>query len=417
MAENTWWQPPQLRTDEEEGRERRVTWLELFYDLAFAVVIAELAHYLAAHVSSEGAFGYVLLFIPAWWLWVGGTIYNDRFESEDISHRFATFAQMIPVAALAIFAHDGLGKLGEEFALSYAVGRLLLLVLWLRGGWHNPDFRPVAHRYAIGFSVAIGFWIAAAFVEPPWRYGFWAIAITIDLLTPLWTLKHQEKLPKLSSSHLPERFGLFTIIVLGEAVAGVVRGLAVLPEINFRAALTGLFGMALAFGLWWIYFDFVARRLLKPDVEWRWFNLYTHLPLVMGIAAVGAGIQAVIASEADGLTGGERWLISGAIGLTLATIGFIELTLPSEDAEDPSNHYLSAPMKIGLGILAPIACGGWHDFLGTYALLGTLLFFLLIPMIYVVLIWYQAPEHEREKHGYRYEGTADDTQTSAPDFK
>jgi low temperature requirement protein LtrA len=63
-----WWQKPQLRKDEEEGRERRVTWLELFYDLVFVVVVAELAHVLAAHVSVEGVVGYVLLFIPARWL-------------------------------------------------------------------------------------------------------------------------------------------------------------------------------------------------------------------------------------------------------------------------------------------------------------------------------------------------------------
>ena len=44
MEKRRLWQRPRLRTDEEQGLERKATWLELFYDLVFVVVIAELAH-------------------------------------------------------------------------------------------------------------------------------------------------------------------------------------------------------------------------------------------------------------------------------------------------------------------------------------------------------------------------------------
>src|SRR5690349_13150855 len=94
-----WWQPPRLIfADDEE--ERRVSWLELFYDLVFVVVISQLSHYLAEHVSLAGALSFGLLFVPVWWVWIGGTIYNARFETPDISYRVATLAQMLPVAAM-----------------------------------------------------------------------------------------------------------------------------------------------------------------------------------------------------------------------------------------------------------------------------------------------------------------------------
>lgn len=404
-----WWQKPELRTDEDEGRERRVTWLELFYDLIFVVVVAELAHVLAADVSLAGAFGYCLLFVPAAWLWVGGTFYNDRFDTEDISHRVFTFAQMIPVAALAIFAHDARGKTAEEYALAYAAGRFLLVLLWLRGGFYNKEFRPVSRRYAVGYSLAVALWTASALVDESWRWWLWAAALAADLLTPVWTLPHQKKLPEFSSSHLPERFGLFTIIVLGEAVAGVVRGLASIKELTARPAVTGVFGIALAFALWWIYFDFVARRLAKPNVKWSWFNLYAHLPLLMSIGAVGAGVQAVVQSEAEGLAAGERWLICGAVGATLIAIGLLEYGLPEHDDDDPINHYLSAPLKITLGIAAPLIFG-WNQSLGAFAILGALLGLLLIPVLYGTIHWFQAPAAEREKHSVNNnEGTDDDT--------
>ncbi len=382
-----WWQTPQLRTDEEEGRERRVSWLELFYDLIFVVIVSELAHYLGAHIDASGVFTFIILFAPAWWLWVGTTYYNDRFETDDVSHRLATFLQMIPLAALAVSAHDGLGKLSIYFAIAYVAGRVLTAFQWLRGGFHNHDFRPVAYRYAIGYSASAALWTISIFVPAPYRFGLWVIGLTIDLLTPFWTFKHQEKLPSLSSSHLPERFGLFTIIVLGEAVAGVVRGLAALPELGLRAVLTGALGMGLAFALWWVYFDFVARRLAKPGIPWRSRQAYLHLPLLLGIAAVGAGIQAIVVSEINGLMNSERWLIAVAVGLSLVAIGLIETTLPREDKDDePFEHAPSAPLKIGVGAAVAFLVG-WIEWLDTHALLGALLFFVMIPVFYGVIRW------------------------------
>ncbi len=392
----SWWRPPQLRTDEDEGRERKTSWLELFYDLVFVVVVAELAHFLATHVSLEGALGYVLLFITAWWLWIGGTYYNDRFETEDVSHRLSTLLQIIPAAALAAFVHDGLAGTSVPFALSYAAGRTLILLLWMRGGIYNRDFRPVAYRFTAGFTISVGLWIASVFVPIPWRFLLWAIGLTIDLITPFFTLKQQAKLPALSSSHLPERFGLFTIIVLGEAVAGVVRGIASVPQATVRVALTGTFGIALAFALWWVYFDFIGRRFAKPNVTWKWYYGYLHLPLLISIAGIGAGVQSVVASEADGLTGAERWLISVAVGLSLVAIGLIEHTLPL-DKEEPVNQYLSANLKIALGIIAPLAVG-WTA-VGTYVLLGILLAVVMIPVVYGTTSWFQSPISQKKNEG------------------
>ena len=394
--ENSWWRPPRLRTDEEEGRERKTSWLELFYDLVFVVVVAELAHFLATHISLAGALGYVLLFITAWWLWIGGTYYNDRFETEDVSHRLTTLLQIIPATALAAFVHDALAGTSIPFALSYAAGRILILLLWVRGGIHNRDFRPVTYRYAVGFTISAGLWIASIFVPIPWRFLLWGSGLTIDLVTPFFTLKQQAKLPALSSSHLPERFGLFTIIVLGEAVAGVVRGIASVPQVTVRVALTGTFGVALAFALWWIYFDFIGRRFAKPNVAWKARYGYLHLPLLISIAGIGAGVQSVVASEADGLTAGERWLISVAVGLSLVAIGLIEHTLPL-DKEEPVNQYLSANLKIALGIIAPLAVG-WTA-TGTYVLLGILLAVVMIPVVYGTTSWFQSPISQKKNEG------------------
>ena len=101
MEKRRLWQRPRLRTDEEQGLERKATWLELFYDLVFVVVIAELAHTLSKDINPVGIATFGFLFIPVWWVWIGVTFYDERFETGDISHRLFMFLQMIPVAAMS----------------------------------------------------------------------------------------------------------------------------------------------------------------------------------------------------------------------------------------------------------------------------------------------------------------------------
>ncbi|MCV3213903.1 low temperature requirement protein A [Plectonema radiosum NIES-515] len=44
-------QPPRLPIGEETEEERRITWLELFYDLVFVVAVSQLAHNLHDDVT------------------------------------------------------------------------------------------------------------------------------------------------------------------------------------------------------------------------------------------------------------------------------------------------------------------------------------------------------------------------------
>jgi low temperature requirement protein LtrA len=402
MTTRTWWQRPQLRTDEDEAKERKVTWLELFYDLVFVVVIAELAHSLAGHISPSGVVGFVLLFIPVWWVWIGGTYYNERFATDDLSNRVFTFLQILPVAALAVFAHDGLGETSTGFALSYAAARILLIILWLRGGWHARIFRPVSNRYAIGFSISALLFVISVFVPPPARFVLWGIGLIIDIVTPITTLNIQAKLPRLSTSRLPERFGLFVIIVLGESIVGVVQGVAAQPNLTVALSITAALGMALAFGMWWVYFDFIARRVYKPNVWWALTWGYLHLPLVMSFAAAGAGVLNVVSSESETIPDSVRWLIASAVGVALITMSLIETTLRREK-DEPTHRLISPLLKLAAGVLA-LAIGLWSG-LGPIGLLIMLLVLVVIQMAYGAYVWFTQPLPEAEPPSMNFDST------------
>jgi len=320
-------QLPRLRRDEEEEAERRATWLELFYDLVFVVAIAQLAHELSGNFSFVGFFSFVALFVPIWWCWVGATFWATRFDTDDLGYRLLTLLQMAIVAAMAVNVHHGLESSSTGFALCYVAIRSILIAQYLNAGYHLPVARPLTTRFAIGFGTSVALWLLSVFVPFPWRLGLWALGIVVDLVTPLYVGRWVAQIPP-SFSHVPERLGLFTIIVLGESIAAVVRGVAE-QEWSVLSTLTALLGMSIAFSLWWIYFDSVdgsplrSMKVGRMGIGLTW--LYAHLPLAIGLVMTGVGVEHLVSSEAGIVSAGERWLLGGGIALCLIVLALIHL--------------------------------------------------------------------------------------------
>jgi low temperature requirement protein LtrA len=320
-------EPPRLRIGEDSEQERHASWLELFYDLVFVVAISQLAHNLEEDYSTFGLFKFMILFIPVWWSWIGATMYANRFDSDDIIHRLLTGLQILTAAALAVNIHHGLGESSRGFAISYALGRLVLVVEYIRAGKHIPVARPLTNRYSVGFAIAAILWLISAFVPTPWRFALWGAGLLIDVATPFTATKYQlQLLPH--AAHLPERFGLFTIIVLGEAIIAVVNGVSE-QRWDALTVISAIFGLGIAFCIWWVYFDNLggtpivkARKQGKVGAMAIW--LYTHLPLVIGIAAAGVGVEKILMSKQTvALPDSERWLICSAVSLCWLTIGIL----------------------------------------------------------------------------------------------
>lgn len=327
----TWLQPPRLRISAESEEENgHATWLELFYDLVFVVAVSQVAHNLSEDISLSGFFGFVFLFMPIWWAWIGTTFYANRFDIDDIGHRLLIGLQMIAIAALAVNIHHGLGESSAGFALSYATGRAVLVIEYLRAARHIPLARPLATRYAQGFAIAAALWLVSIFVPTPLRFSFWALGLIVDFATPL-TAKHLQLGLTHHLEHLPERFGLFTIIVLGEAIVAVVNGLSN-QTWDGTSAIAAVFGFSIAFSLWWIYFENIGSSALrsvgttgKTGVYQIW--LYGHIPLVIGLAATGVGVEHIISSQPSvALPPAERVLLCGAVALCLLALSLLHRT-------------------------------------------------------------------------------------------
>ena len=383
-----WWQVPSLRTDEDQNVERKVTWLDLFFDLVFVVAISELAHELAITITWEGVTTFALLFVALWWIWVGATFYNERFETEGIENRLFFLVLMVPTAGLAVYGPRGLGEGYAGFVISYAVARAVITFAWARAAYHVPRFRPVAVPLVTGFIVSIGMVLGSIALEGRVRLAVFILALLIDLIIPALTRKRNEKLPSFSSRKLPERFGLFTIIVLGESIVGTVAGIARESDPSATSALAGALGIGLGFGLWWVYFDFIARRPPRDSVFWAFAWAYLHLPLMMAIAAAGAAVLGVVSRAEDAVPENARLLLAGSIAVALASIAALERTL-SREADEPTHSGASAILKLGGAalalILVPIGSG-----IPALWFLALMMVPLLAQMVYSAWVWYRS---------------------------
>jgi low temperature requirement protein LtrA len=292
-----WRRPPRLRTLGTEQDERHATWLELFFDLVFVISIAEVVHTLEDYRTPGGFLGTAALFVAIWWSWVGYTVYADRFDTDDLLHRVLVLAGMLAVVAMALSVHDALHGGSAQFAVSYVAVRGVVLLLNVRAHRHAAPARPLLTLYLTAFTIGASFWLVSILVPEPARYLLWAVGMAIDLSAP-WLGRRQIAEAPIHASHMTERFGLFTLIVLGESVISVAQGAA---EVDWAAGtLAAAVGGFLAVAcLWWIYFEYIDVTVIRSVADGLVFT-YAHLPLLAGLVSVAVGTEFAVVGAAGG---------------------------------------------------------------------------------------------------------------------
>jgi len=338
--------------------ERRVSWAELFFDLVFVAAVAQVGLLLAHDYSITGLARYAFMLGVIWWAWNGYVMYVTRFVADDWLERTLTGLQMVAVIFMAANADGPLdGESSAGFAAAYAVMRLVLVVQYLRA-LDIPEARPLVVESLGGIGTAAIVWLGSALLPAPERYFAWAAAIVVDVATAACTSRFVRDLPP-NAHHLPERFGLFTLILLGESIIAIMKGIQAQPDWTLPAASAAFLGIGLVFGLWWWYFDRAAATSHRPvhtdaDIRrWMIWNV-VHLPIYLGLAATAIGIEHIVRTGGvEPLHGAEAWIFCGAA--TAVTLALVGLTAVSGVAPVRRTQTLSLCLAILPLAFAPVA--------------------------------------------------------------
>ncbi|HRW17291.1 MAG TPA: low temperature requirement protein A [Dermatophilaceae bacterium] len=293
------WITPLVGRDRHEEH-RAATPLELFFDLTFVVAVAaaasELHHGLAeGHWSNLG--GYLVTFFGIWWAWMNYSWFASAYDTNDVVWRVLTFVQMAGVLVLAAgvpraFADGDYGVV----VLGYAIMRAPMVVQWLRAAHADEDRRATARSYAAGIQLMQLLWVGWLLLGSPGGVALLLLLVAGELLVPVVAERHGTT--PWHPAHMVERYGLMTIIVLGEVLLSTTRAISgSLDEhgITGPLLLAIVGGLLVVFCLWWFYFKHsYEERLAEEDRDSPWLWGYGHYVIYASVAAVGAGLGACI---------------------------------------------------------------------------------------------------------------------------
>jgi low temperature requirement protein LtrA len=308
--------PPLRTADGHDLEPRRVSWVELFFDLVFAGAVNQLAGALQDHPSLTTLAHFAFFFVPVWWLWVQFSFYADRHESDDASHRGAFLLAMVLCAGLAASAARAVSGDPAGFVIAFAALRGLLLLLYARARKHLPATRALYGRYLTCFGTGGALWLSSLAVGNPLRYAVWTAALAADAAGALSMLAPERRVP-LNARHLVERFQLFVLIVLGESVARLISAATLRPWSVPLVVVLAAAVVTLA-TLWWAWIRSADHGALSGPPTIAWFAA-ANLPIVAGIAAASAGLHIAILA-ADGATTigiGPRAALYGGVSVCL----------------------------------------------------------------------------------------------------
>jgi low temperature requirement protein LtrA len=316
---------------------RAATPLELFFDLTFVVAVAQasrtLHHQLVDGHAGDALLGFPMVFFAIWWAWMNFTWFASAYDPDDAVYRVTVLVQMAGVLVFAAGVPRFLEELDAGVVVAgYVIMRVGAVAQWFRAAAQDPVGRPSALRYAIGIAACQVGWVLLLLGPDDWWIAGFAVLVALELAVPAWAERHAPS--GWHPGHIGERYGLFTIIVLGESVLSATVAIeAALDEGAPFSELvtTAIGGFLVVAAMWWIYFDLPVERLLarareafsaleeKHSFIWG----YGHYFVFASAAAVGVGL-AVAADQAAGhsdLTDLEAaFVLTAPVALFLVTV-------------------------------------------------------------------------------------------------
>ncbi|WP_440115371.1 low temperature requirement protein A [Paenibacillus sp. QZ-Y1] len=274
--------------------EKKVTWLELFYDLLFVAAVSKAGHVLlhAEHgvITFEYLMKFVLIFIPVWWAWVGQTLFINRYGQDVLIHRVFLILQLLAVLVMTASLSTHFDQYYLPFFIGYIGSRALTAIQYFMIHNSKSEHQQKAARY-LGMCFTIGILISmcSLFFDSWLRYAILYVGIAVDIILPLIGRKNLVKVP-IHTHHLLERFALFTLILLGESVVSII---AVLQADHWdtKSVLFAAFTSIFVIAMWWQYFDNVEKKVSKDIQTAGQAIIYGHLFIYISMSMIAASIQ------------------------------------------------------------------------------------------------------------------------------
>ncbi|MEM7033985.1 MAG: low temperature requirement protein A, partial [Chloroflexota bacterium] len=348
--------PPKYFQDVKFHRhtDRTIGWLELFYDLVYVATLIQIGNFLSDNLTLPGFGQFLVMIFVIWWAWSAEMLYQNRYVVDDIWHRLLVFIQISGVATIGLSVSEAFGHLYVQFTLGYVLVRFVLILMYVRSYIAHSESKSFSVQYMIGFAGGIVIWLGSLLLPAEYHWVGWLVAIAFEIIFFTNSKMIQQFIKwGADAHHMVERFGIFIIIVLGEAFVKVLDD-AQGTALGIEQVLFGVAGLGILCALWWLYFSDTAGKLydisstLKP-LSWS----YGHLFLVASLVSFGVAAKKLfgetVKHPADPLIEEYRLLHTVAITIFLIALAMINYGL--DNKLTPKNQIINALLYLAAAVV------------------------------------------------------------------
>lgn len=312
------------RDPDEPGR--TASTLELFFDLVFVVAVSiaagALHHDLTEGHIAHGLTSYAVVFFGIWWAWMNFTWFATSFDTDDWLYRLVTIVQMAGVLVLAAGVEPAFTDRNfTVLVLGYVVMRVAMIAQWLRASRSAGSAQRATRAYAFGISIVQVLWLAWLALPESFATPGSIVLIAAELAVPVVAENRGGATPW-HPHHITERYGLFTLILLGESLLGSAN--AIIEALHDDQAVVPLIGISIlalvvTAALWWIYFWPPHHEAIGSIGRSLRYG-YTHYFVFAAAGAFSAGIEVEIDALTDHSTLGD---VAASYTVTIPVAVFI----------------------------------------------------------------------------------------------
>lgn len=286
------------------------------------------------------------------------TWFASAYDTDDALYRILTVVQMAGVLILAAGVPTAFADLDYTgVTVGYLVMRIGLVALWVRASIEHPERRTTTLRYAIGVTVVQLGWIARLLLPDELLIPAFVVLALAELAVPVWA--ERTGMTPWHSRHIAERYGLFTIILLGEGVLAATNAVqrSLTSGLTASLVVVGIAGLVLLVGLWWTYFLEPAAEGLQKHRRWSFFWGYGHYLLFAALAAVGAGLDVAVEAVTHHIEVSDvavGYVLAVPVAVVLILLWVLHLPISAQAEIPPWLLLPAAALLLAVPLSAPL---------------------------------------------------------------
>ncbi|KAI9303146.1 bacterial low temperature requirement A protein-domain-containing protein [Cunninghamella echinulata] len=270
------------------GEEKAASWLELFYDLFYVATLTQFTH---THVIKDwSTLGtYASWFVITWWAWISSSLYTSRFDTDDVVHHIWKLIEMCAVIGMAGNSEHFLNSKGYVYGymalkgvlvIEYSIVLIVAIVI-------GSKSRLTLAFYVMANVVSMALWGGSLVIlDLEIHRLLWYLGLLCEIVVNV--IARRDKSLSWAASHLAERLGLLTLIVLGENLMSLVPFVAT-SSTEILMMIPNFMAVTIIFGFFFMYFeDFNKEVFLHNKYHQVW--VYLHFPLHLLQVAFGISL-------------------------------------------------------------------------------------------------------------------------------